>query len=127
MDDAKAMEQARVVVDQPEGMNLLGLLMRGLLAVNLADDRLWAKARGMSGDVLVTAGRMAVTIRFGDGRVTIVRGDAGASRARVSGGMKDLLGVVAEGRMVGPFLAGRLRIGGNPFVLLGMLPLIKAR
>ena len=127
MEQTQAVAQARVVVDHPEEMNLLGLLMRGLLAANLADERLYAKARGMSGDVLVCAGRMAVTLRFGEGRITIVRGDAGASRARVSGGMKDLLGVVAEGRMVAPFLAGRLKIGGNPFVLLGMLPLIKAR
>lgn len=127
METMQAMAQARVVVDQPEEMNLLGLLMRGLLAANLADDRLHAKACRMAGDVLVRAGRMAVTLRFGDGRITIVRGDAGASRARVSGGMTDLLGVVAEGRMVWPFLAGRLKIGGNPFVLLGMLPLIKAR
>ena len=127
MEKNNGIEQTRVVVDSPETMNLLGLLMRGLLAANMRDEGVYAKARGIKGDVLVGAGGMQVTLRFGDGRVTIIRGDAGASRARVGGGMKALLEVVTEGKMVGPFLAGRIKIGGNPFVLLSMLPLIRAR
>jgi hypothetical protein len=120
------LEQARVVLDSPERMNLLGLLMHGLLARNLAREEVYAKARRIAGDVLVRAGEMAVTMRFADGRVTILCGVAGRPRARVSGTMDGLLGVVAEGRMVMPFLSGKIKIGGNPFLLLKMLPLIKA-
>jgi hypothetical protein len=41
--------------------------------------------------------------------------------------MGSLLGVVSEGRMIGPFFAGRLKIGGNPLVLLKILPLIRSK
>jgi len=119
-------EQARVVVDQPETMNLLGLLMKGLLARNLADDGLFHRARAMKTDVLVQAGEMKVSLRLGEGGITIIRGDTGRSGASVAGDMKTLLDVVAEGKMIAPFLAGRLRIGGNPLVLLRMLPMIRA-
>ncbi|MBI5528266.1 MAG: hypothetical protein HY897_18185 [Deltaproteobacteria bacterium] len=123
----KAIERVRVVVDQPESMNLLGLLMKGLLAKNLSDDDLFYRARAAKTDVLVQAGEMKVTLRLGEGGITILRGDAGSAGASVAGDMKTLLGVVAEGKMVAPFLSGRLKIGGNPLVLLRMLPMIRAR
>jgi hypothetical protein len=77
--------------------------------------------------VLVRAGEMAVTLRFGEGRITILLGDPGKARARVGGTMPALLGVVAEGKMVMPFLSGKIKIGGNPFFLLKILPLIRAK
>jgi hypothetical protein len=127
MDVNALVKRGRVVIDSPETMNLLGLLMSALLETNLADDPAFARARSIDGDVLVRAGQMAVTLRMGDGGLTIIRGDAGGSKARVSGTMPALLGVVAEGRMVWPFLTGKIRIGGNPLVLLRMLPLIRAK
>ncbi len=115
----------RVVVDDPANMNLLGLLMRGLLAESLLDDARYAVAKKMRGDVAVRAGSMAVTLRFGGGRLTLVRGDSPSARARVAGTMTALLGVVLRQGMVRAFFAGKLRIGGNPFVLLRILPLIR--
>jgi hypothetical protein len=117
---------AGVTVDRPESMNLLGLLMRGLLEENL---RVPANARAaarMRGEVAVEAGGMEVTLRFADGGITVLPGASGRPRARVRGGMQDLLSMVTGGGLVGPVLAGRVRIGGNPFVLLRMLPLIRA-
>ena len=127
MDGQALVKRGRVVIDSPETMNLLGLLMSGLLTTNLAQDPAFEKARSINCDVLVRAGEMAVTLRMGDGGLTIIRGDAGGSKAKVGGTMPALLGVVAEGRMVWPFLTGKIKIGGNPLVLLKMLPLIRAK
>ncbi len=114
----------RVVLAEPEKMSILGLLMHGLLSNNLADEHKYARACSMSGDILVKAADMSVTLRFADGQLTIIRGDTGQSKARVAGTMTSLLGVVTGAGMVAPFMAGKLKIGGNPFALLKMLPLI---
>ena len=115
-----------VVVTDPEHMNLIGLMMRGLLVENLAKPPNRKKAEGLRGAVRVQAGGMAVVLDFTSEGLEI-RMPAGGDRyrARVSGGMTDLLGVV-NGRLFGPVLSARVRVGGNPFFLLGMLPLIRS-
>ena len=114
------------ILEDPRRMNLLGLLMHGLIESNLRDPAVAAAVGRIRGDVFVQAGDMGVTLRFGGGVVSIQRGDSGRSIARVRGGMQDLLGMVTGAGLVGPVLAGRVRIGGNPFVLLRILPLIRA-
>ena len=116
----------RVSVDQPETMNILGLLMKGLLALNMEDEAKYARACKLKGDILVTAGAMSVTLRFADNKLTIIRGATEKPKAKVAGTMGALLGVVTGEGMVLPFLAGKLKIGGNPFTLLKMLPLIQS-
>jgi hypothetical protein len=120
------MASPRVEVDKPESMNLLGLLMKGLLQDNLAVEANARRAEGLRGDVQVQAAGMIVTLRFGPGVVSILAGAAGPARARVRGGMEDLLGMVTGAGLIGPVLAGRVRVGGNLLLLLRMLPLIKA-
>ncbi|MBZ0271813.1 hypothetical protein K8I61_07230 [bacterium] len=115
----------RVVIERPEHMSLLGLLMRDLLAANMANARKFKRARKLAGDVLVKAGEMVVTLRFADGRITIFDGDRGESVARVAGNMPGLLAVVTGNGLVRRALPG-VRPGGNLLFLLRMLPLIRA-
>ncbi|MCC6521162.1 MAG: hypothetical protein IT373_00740 [Polyangiaceae bacterium] len=115
-----------VRLHEPERMNLLGLLMRGLLTANLEDPGLRARALALRGSIDVRAGDMHVTLRFAPEGVHIAA-DGTSANARVSGDMKSLLGVVTGAGMIGPVLRGRVRIGGNPLLLLRVLPLIRAR
>lgn len=115
-----------VHVEDPEHMNLIGLMMRGLLEENLAKPPNRKKAQGLRGAVRVQAGGMVVALDFTAEGLTIrIPREDDRFKARVSGGMTDLLGVV-NGRLFGPVLSARVRIGGNPFFLLGMLPLIRS-
>ena len=111
---------------EPETMNLLGLLMRGLLEHALEDPARAARAAALSGDVWVRAGTMWTTLRFDDEGIEIVRGKTERRRASVGGEMDAMLGVVTGGGVVGPVLTGRVGIGGNPLFLLRMLPVIRA-
>lgn len=124
MSDAE--QNGRVVVEDPEHMNLLGLLMQGLLSTNLANPAIARKVGSLRGDVRVQAGEMAVTLRFSDGPLRILRETETRPKAGVCGSMPALLGVVAGKGLVGPVLSRAIRIQGNPFVLLKMLPLIRA-
>jgi len=116
----------RVVVEDPEHTNLLGLLMRDLVASNLAREETYERVRGMEGDIQVRAGGMVVTMRFGGGQLRIIEGEQKDPKASVAGSMPALLSVVTGGGMLGPLLSGAIKIGGNPFTLLKVLPLIKA-
>ena len=91
----------------------------------MADDETYRRVRGLRGDIEVGAGDMAVTLRFSEGTLTIISGTVEKPRARVAGDMSALLGIVGGGGLVGPVLSGAVRIGGNPFVLLKLLPLMK--
>lgn len=115
-----------VRVDQPERMNILGLLMQGLLTETLKQAPNSRKAGRMRGDVFVQAGQMGVTLRFDGSGIVIIKGASDRPRARVRGGMTDLLAMVTGAGVIAPVLAGRVRISGNPFFLLRMLPLIQA-
>lgn len=126
MDVRSVNRDERVVVEEPEAANLLCLMMRDLLARNLADESIYERVRDMEGDVHVQAGDMVVTMRFGEGKLRIISGKVEKPGARVVGSMGALLSVVTGGGMVGPLLSGAIRIGGNPFLLLKVLPLIRA-
>jgi len=113
-----------VRIKDPEDMNVLGLLMKGFLSNALAEPTLEKRAKGMSGNVHLGAGKMWATLCFDGEGIEIVRGKTEASKASVQGEMDTLLGVVTGAGMVGPFLAGKIKIGGNPFFLLKMLPIL---
>ena len=117
-----------VRLEDPVRTPLLGLLMRGLLEANLAaEPRLRELVGRLAADVEVTGGTMTLTLRFRGGEVALLPGKVERPSARVSGSLDALLGLVAHGRMLWPFLTGAIRIGGNPLLLLRLLPLIRAR
>ena len=115
-----------VKIDDPARMNVLGLLMQGFLTAVLADPAQLARAQKMSGDVWLRAGLMWCTLRFDGEGIQVFRGKTDGRKASVEGEMDTLLGVVTGAGVVGPFLAGKIKIGGNPFFLLKMLPILTA-
>ena len=113
-----------VRMKDPEQMNVLGLLMQGFLRSVLEDPAQLQRAKNMSGNVWLRAGPMWTTLCFDGEGIEVVRGKTEERRASVEGEMDTLLGVVTGAGMVGPFLAGKIKIGGNPFFLLKMLPIL---
>jgi hypothetical protein len=113
-----------VAVAQPERMNLLGLLLRGLLERRLRAGR----PPSLTGDVLVDAGGMRVTIRFSGGSVEITR-DPPAARpiAQIRGTLRAFLDLAVGRGWLRSVLAGRIRPRGNPLALLRLLRLFRAR
>ena len=115
-----------VTLERPERMCLIGLLLRGVLESNIATEKGGARARKIAGEIEVNAGGMTITLCFADGRLTIRQGKSEKPRARVSGSLPALLAVSRGGGVVAPFLRRQIRIGGNPFLMLKMLPLMRA-
>lgn len=117
----------KVRIDNPERMNLMGLLMRGLLESSLLTQRGAQAARKLRGDVRVNAGTMGVTLSFTESEIVLRSEENGKPRASVRGEMKPLLEMVAGGSLVGPVLRGKVKVGGNLLVLLRLLPLIRPK
>jgi hypothetical protein len=103
-----------VRIENPERMNLMGLLMRGLLETSLKT------AAGQSGT-------MGVTLSFTESEVVLRSDASGKPRASVRGEMKPLLEMVAGGSLVGPVLRRKVKVGGNLLMLLRLLPLIRPK
>lgn len=117
----------RVQIDDAEHMNLLGLLLGGFLQRQLTDPKLARKASKMRGGFGVKAGRMAITITFAPDGVHVSKGFAQKTRARIIGSMQEMIALVSDGGLVSSIIAvleGRIGIRGNPFALLGLLPIM---
>ncbi|MFC1609489.1 hypothetical protein ACFL6C_00895 [Myxococcota bacterium] len=88
------------------------------------DEALQKKVQRLRGDVWLRAGNMWVTLCFDGEGIEVVRGRTERRRASVEGEMDALLGVVTGAGMFGPLLRRRMKVGGNLFFLLKMLPIL---
>lgn len=122
----KPERSAPVILDAPERQNLLGLLLKNILDANAEDQKKVKKLETIKGDVRVKAGEMIVTLQFRQGTVTVVTGPTDSPRARVEGDMAAFLDIASGGSLISPFFAGSIKIGGNPFLLLKLLPFLKS-
>ena len=116
----------QVVFRPPDEMNLLGYILRSLFDRNLKTPPGEQAFRKMKGRVLVGASEMKVTLDFDGDDLQIAVGESDKAQTRVRGSMDTLLGVALGKGMVGPVLAGRLKVGGRVWRLLRMLKLLKA-
>jgi hypothetical protein len=114
-----------VVAEHPERLNLTGLVLMSLLEQNLHDESMRARAGRLQGKVGIQAGRMRVTVHCDSGRFVISNGFSPDLRAKVSGPMDVFLQVPLGKNVYWLVVTGRLRIGGNPFFLLKLLPLMR--
>jgi len=114
-----------VVMQDPERMNLLGLILKSILEINLTEEKKARKAAKIRGKIGVQAGEMKVTLHCDSGKFKIVRGHEEKSNARVRGGLKPFLEIALGGGLVQPVIDGEVKIGGNPFLLLKLIPLLR--
>jgi hypothetical protein len=127
----EAAVEGLVTVDQPEHMNLLGLLIKGFMEQKLESPRLARKAKRLRGAFGLQAGSMAITLSFSPQGVVIYKGIAKRTRARISGEMGEMVELVSGGGgLISSMIAvleGRVTIRGNPFALLGLLPIMTGK
>jgi len=119
-------DDARVVIDDPPTMNLLGLLLGSIIERQAETEASRKRLDKLKGALVVEAGQMVISMTFAGGRVIISRGAVDKPRARVMGTMQSLMGISLGGGMVGPWLAGHIKTQGNLFMLLRVLPLMRA-
>jgi hypothetical protein len=115
-----------LILEDPPQANLVSLFLKGLLEQNLGQPRLAHKAKKMVGQFLIRAGQMEVTLRFEGGVVRIISGSTSTPpSAHVEASLEDLIAMVVQGKMVTPVLLRRIRVGGNLWRLLKLLPLMR--
>lgn len=118
--------EARVIIDDPSSMSLLGLLLGSIIERQADQPQSIKRIEKLRGALVVEAGTMTITLQFADGKVTILRGAVEGARARVRGSMEALLNISLGKGMVGPWLSGRIKTKGSLFMLLRVLPLMRA-
>jgi hypothetical protein len=116
---------ARVIIDDPPSMSLLGLLLGNIIERQAERPESIKRLQKLRGTLVVEVGTMTISLQFADGKVTILRGAAEGARARVIGSMQALLNVSLGKGMVGPWLSGRIKTKGSLIMLLRVLPLMR--
>lgn len=121
------MVDSLVRVVQPANMNLFGLLLAGFLSKQLASPKTAKKVRKMRGSYGIRAGTMQVTVVFGPDGVLVHRGLVCRTRARIAASVQEFVALVMAGSVLAAVIAvleGRVCIGGNPFALVKLLPIM---
>jgi len=114
-----------VTIIDPEGMNVLGLMISSLLQRRLADPSGARHARALTGEVTLDASGMRISLHFCPTSVRITRGESEAPRARVRGTLSALLDASLGRKRVWSLLSGRLSVRGAPRTLWHLLLLLK--
>ena len=113
-------------MEDRDRMNLLGLVLAGVLERNASSPEGRRTLVRAPAAVVVRAGRMAVTLWVGGGRVRVVRGEEKTPRAQVSGSMSSLAQLALGGSILGLVLSRKIRVRGNLLLLLGLRRLLQA-
>ncbi len=81
----------QVQVDDPGGLNLVGLILRELVNQNLQKPKVARKVKKMNLVMEIKAGKMFVTLRAQNGVVSMHNGSAPDVHLKVRGSMNDFL------------------------------------
>jgi hypothetical protein len=117
-------------MQEPESMNLLGMLLHEYLKKHLEIPRVRRRASRLRGAFGLQVGPMAVTLSFTPDSVVVIKGMAARTRARILGPMREVIPLVTGAGYASAFIAlleGRVSIRGNPFALLSLLPILMNR
>jgi hypothetical protein len=116
----------RILVEDPQKMPILGLMVREVLTNRLKDEAIFQKFSVQPVVLVIRAGGMAVTLTISGQGVNIRKGAVEPATVEISGTMKGLLESLSRGPLLGLWhlLQGHLWIKGNPLKLLPLLPLL---
>lgn len=109
-------------INNPEKMNLLGLILANILKKNLKNKGVSRLLERLSSSINIKAGRMKVNLRFNKGEIQIRRGFSDNADACVSGTLDAFIDLGLRRNLLNRFLKGDVKIGGN---ILKLLPLFK--
>lgn len=109
-------------IDNPENMNLLGLILANMIKKNLENQDVSHLIRRLSSSINIKAGRMKTNLSFKNGIVLISRGFSDNAHASVSGTLDAFIDLGLRRNLLNRFLKGDVKIGGN---ILKLLPLLK--
>ena len=115
----------QVVLKDPESMNLMGLFLKTILERNMENASKAAVIQNMRATIDVKGGKMGVSLIIDRGTITIERGSPQRSNSRIAGTLDSMLSICTGGSYVAPVLSGKVKIGGNPFLLLRLLSLLR--
>ena len=115
-----------VTIDEPERMNLLGLLLASLFERRLGDAAAARSASKIRGDIAIDANGMRVTVRFTAGSIRITRDAPARPVARLRGSLSALLDATLGRNRLRSWARGELAALGSPLALYRLLALVKA-
>jgi len=116
-----------VVLEKPESMNLLGLILKMILERNLKQGMMADLVRNTKGALRIGAGPMKATLKFEGERVVVARDWIEPARAKVAASLDTFLGIGLGKNPVVPLFLGKIQLGGNLLWLLKLMPVFQVK
>ena len=114
----------RLVINAPDDLHLLSLLVRERLEGALETVEGRDLARRLEGRVGLAAGEMRTTLAFEPGRIQLIQGEAEEARARATGTLSSFLAICHGKVRFSDVLRRQVHISGNLLMLRRFLPLL---
>jgi len=118
-------QMQEVQVKNIAGMNLLGLFITSIINRNLKIPEKYEQLKKLNCSILIKANKMKVTLHLKDGEISIERGAIPKPTAAVEGSLNTFLKVGLGKNILGLLVTRKIKIRGNPFVLLPLSKIIR--
>jgi hypothetical protein len=115
----------KVVYADKSRTNLLGLIVGDVIERSLKDSAGIERCKNLRGDIELEAGKMRTSLSFRGGDIVVDEKSETKPRARVSGDLESLTQVALGQKLFAPYFRGKLKISGNIFFILKILPLLR--
>jgi putative sterol carrier protein len=116
-----------VIVENPETINLLGLILKMIIERNLKQGMMEELVKNTRGNLRLGAGLMKATLKFEGERVVIARDWLVPARAKVAASLDTFLGIGLGKNPFVPFFLGKISLGGNLLWLLKLMPVFQVK
>lgn len=126
-DSNKGGDTVEVVLEKPESMNLLGLILKMIIERNLKQGMMADLVANTRGNLRLGAGQMKATLKFEGERVVVARDWLIPARAKVAASLDTFLAIGLGKNPVIPFLLGKISLGGNLLWLLKLMPVFQVK
>jgi len=115
----------KVVYADKSRTNLLGLIVGDVIERSLKDSVGIERCKNLRGDIELEAGKMRTNLSFRGDTILVNEKSETKPRARVSGDLESLTQVALGQKLFAPYFSGKLKISGNIFFILKILPLLR--
>lgn len=108
-----------------EKANIMVLMLKKILERNLEEPSVCEKIKNLDSVIYLKAGKMSCVLIISYGKISLLDEINKKYDAKVEGNLKDFLGIALGKYPVVSFLKKKLKVSGNPLVLLPLLSLFK--
>ncbi len=118
---------AKVTTENPDNLPLAAMMVKNILERNADDPKISRVMDGIEGDVALFASQMQIGLYFASGDVRISPELPSAPKATLSAPIDAFLNVGLRKRLISTAMSRRVKVKGDPMLLLKLARILRIK